>query len=76
MEVDYIVGIGKQFQKGTNKLTCKLCDMRLSTKNKINEYILNNRNNDNGKDMMIFYLMMKTAMHILLRYYNEDGTIK
>lgn len=76
LEVDYIIGLGKQFQKRTKKLTCELYDMSSNTKNKINEYLSNNSNNDNGKDMLIFYLMMKTAIQILLRYYNEDGTMK
>ena len=76
MEVDYIIGLGKQFESGSKKLTCEIYDMSLNIKNKINEYISDNSNNYDGKDMLIFYLMMKIAIQILLKYYNEDGTMK
>lgn len=73
--IDYIIGLGKQFQKDAKNLNGPIIDIKKDTKVKIDSYIGNNKN-ENGQDMHIYYLMIKTAIQILLRYYNEDGTTR
>jgi len=42
---------------------------------KIEEYIKNNKT-ENGQEASVFYFMTKTALLILKRHYNEDGSRK
>lgn len=73
--IDYIISLGKEFQKDARNLNGPIIDIKKDTKIKINSYIGNNKN-ENGHDMNIYYLMIKTAIQILLRYYNKDGTLR
>lgn len=75
MTFDYYGGLCTQFLNNKKVLSHKVIDMVAEEKEKIEEYIKNN-NNENGHDTLIFYLMTKTAVLILQRHYNDDGTRK
>lgn len=75
MTFDYLGGLCTQFLSKTRQLSHKIIGFDHNEIKKIDEYIKNNDNED-GQDTLIFYLMTKTAILILKRHYNEDGTRK
>ena len=73
MTFDYYNGLCTQFLANSKKLTHKVLELSEEEIKKIDEYI-NDNNTDN--DSLIYYFMIKTAILILKRHYDEDGMIK
>ena len=72
---DYYIGLCSQFLGKRKNLGHQVLEIEKEDIQKIDKYIKDN-NNEDGKDMLIFYLMTKTAILILHKYYNEDGSAK
>lgn len=75
MTFDYLGGLCTQFLKRKKQLSNKIVRLDEDEIKRINQYIERN-NNENGSTTLIFYLMTKTAILILQRHYNEDGSKK
>lgn len=73
---DYYNSMCLQLLWRTRKLTAKLIDFNLEEENKIKKFISQNHNNQDGKDMEIYCLMIQNIVKILHKYYNDDGTRK
>ncbi len=73
---DYYNSMCIQLLWRSRKLTTKLIDFNLEKEEKIKRFISQNHNNQDGKDMEEYCLMIQDIMKILHKYYNNDGTRK
>ncbi len=73
---DYYNSMCIQLLWRKRKLTTKLIDFNLEKEDEIKRFIRQNRNNQDGKDMEEYCLMIQNIMKILHKYYNNDGVRK
>lgn len=73
---DYYNALCYQLISNERKLTEEILNIEEELEHKILNYIEENKQNNYGLNMSIYYLMIKIVINILNKYYKKDGTIK
>jgi hypothetical protein len=71
---DYYSGLVSCFAKNVKNLKNDILELSTEVKNTFDKYI--NENKKETENILIYYLMLQTAILILNRHYNNDGTRK